>query len=177
MKDLLIRLGKVSYPTIDHFIAEARAKGVCERISSVPSFLNSESKCYLLHRNNRERVRCFGWFTIGQIAVCIDEAKLPSLQTICGTKLAFCPRSDFPAGERECGEMVPGGIYMVSKSVFDIAKRTAKETDICDDLHTFDKPYPYLQPTFPHFRGYRYIDGEEFLASLKFPRWCKTKPL
>ena len=170
-KDLLMWVGEKYYPRIQDFIEEADLKGVCKRIGTVPALTPGVSRCFLLHRDGAVKPRCFGWFIIADIMAMITGAAVTPLLEKYGNKVKYASRSHFPHGERGCGEMAPGGLYIVSGKVFNSAKSLCRGLNPFSDLHTFPYPYPKLAANFSHFRGYRYIDGDAFMEDMLSRKW------
>ena len=170
-KDLLMWVGEKYYPRIQDFIEEADLKGVCKRIGTVPDITRGVSLCFLLHRDGAVKPRCFGWFIIADIMAMITGAAVTPLLEKYGNKIKYASREQFPQGERGCGEMVPGGLYIVSPDVFKIAQGMADGVNVFVELNLFSYPYPKLAADFSHFRGYRYIDGDAFMKDMLSRKW------
>ena len=170
-KDLLMWVGEKYYPRIRDFIVEADVKGVCKRIGTVPDITPGKSRCFLLHRDGAVKPRCFGWFVISEITVLVSPELINELLDKYGGKAKLHPRSDFPQGLRGCGEMVPGGLYIVSPDVFNIVLVATDGVSVFGNLNLFPYPYPKLAANFSHFRGYRYIDGDEFMNDMLAKKW------
>lgn len=114
-----------------------------------------------------KRPKCFGYFRISKVTILVDIFTINEVLDKTNGKATLCMRDEFPPGDRKCGEMVVGGVYLVSDSVFEAARKNAKGTDLYGDLNVFDKPYPMLASNFSHFRGYRYINGDQFIENMK----------
>ena len=170
-KDLLMWVGEKYYPRIQDFILEADVKGVCKRIGTVPDITPGVSRCFLLHRNGAVKPRCFGWFVIADRVVMITGSDVKALLKKYGNKIKYASREQFPQGERGGGEMVPGGLYIVSPDVFKIAQGIADDAIISGKLNLFSYPYPKLAANFSHFRGYRYIEGDDFMKDMLSRKW------
>ena len=170
-KDLLMWVGEKYYPRIQDFIEEADLKGVCKRIGTVPALTPGVSRCFLLHRDGAIKPRCFGWFVIADRVVMITGSDVKAILEKYGNKIKYASREQFPQGERGCGEMVPGGLYMVSSDVFKIAAGIAGGISVLGELNLFSYPYPKLAANFSHFRGYRYIDGDAFMKDMLSRKW------
>lgn len=177
VRDLLMWVGAKYYPRIVDFVEEAREKGVCKRVPNVPNITPGESRCYLLHRDGGRRPRCFGYFVIDDVTVLITPETRTALCEKYGLIGGMRERWDFPSGERGCGEMKVGGCYVVSKSVFEEAKKEAKGASVYGDLVLHEYPFPKLPVEYPNFRGVSYIEREAFEAGLtwyqkkKWERW------
>ena len=168
-KDLMMWVGEKYYPTIEKFIAEARSKGVCKRIGTIPNVVKGKSRCFLLHRNGTKTPRCFGYFNIWNLCCMVTGADLQKLLKKYGASVNYVPRSHFPEGERGCGEMKSGGLYMVSQDVFDDIKRETSGFTIEGGLVVFKQPYPHMSRWLRNFRGYQYIDGDALIET--FQQW------
>ena len=169
-KDILMWVGRCYYPTPWDFIKEALEKGITKRVPNVPDIKRGVSRCYLLHQCGGKRPRCFGYFVISDVAVlCIPEV-IASLKAQYGNQITTAPRSAFPAGERVCGEMVMGGYYLCSPNVWEKAKLGRAAVIHSPDIIILPEPWPMLSAGYPHFRGYSYIDGEDWLKTLCWPK-------
>jgi len=174
-RDIMMFVGEKYYPTAKSFIDEAWQKGVCKRVPNVPGITPGKSRCFLLHRDGGKRPRVIGYFVIEDVAVMISGANLSELIQKYGSSVRYCDRAQFPAGERGCGEMKPGGCYIVSADLWEAAKGVAEENIIGGGLTVFRCPWPKLPANFPHFRGYRYIEGDSFIENLKWPQATRKR--
>lgn len=166
-KDIMMWVGEKYYPTIEKFITEAREKSVCKRIGTVPDIIAGQSRCFLLHWNGTKTPRCFGYFHIWSVCCIITGADVVKLIEKYGNKIRYASRSDFPAGERGCGEMQAGGLYAVSQDVFDEGMRNASDFTLEGGLVVFKQPYPKMSRHLVNFRGYQYIDGDALLETFR----------
>ena len=173
VKDLMMWVGEKYYPTIDEFITEARVKGVSKRIGTVPNSVSDKSRCFLLHRDGTQTPRCFGYFHIYAVTCMITGADLQELLKKYSGSVRYTLRSQFPAGERDCGEMQPGGLYMVSEDVFDKVKCNASEFTLESGLVVFKQPYPHMSRCLKNFRGYQYVDGDALIET--FQEWYRKQ--
>jgi len=170
-KDLMMWVGEKYYPTIEKFIAEARSKGVCKRIGTIPNVVKGKSRCFLLHRNGTKTPRCFGYFNIWNLCCMVTGADLQKLLKKYGASVNYVPRSHFPEGERGCGEMVSGGLYLITKDVLCFTLRNTTDIVVDDGLVVLKQPYPKMSRHLVNFRGYQYIDGDALLET--FQQWYR----
>lgn len=170
VRDILMWVGAKYYPHIVDFVEEAQLKGVCKRVPAVPDITPGESRCYLLHRDGGRRPRCFGYFVINEVAVLVTPETSAALAEKYGLTRGMKERSDFPEGPRGCGEMVTGGCYIVSVSVWKATNAYFAELPIYNDLVLHSYPFPKLPVQYPNFRGISYIEREAFLGGLT---WLK----
>lgn len=166
-KDLMMWVGEHYYPTIEKFIAEARVKGVCKRVPTVPDIVQGKSRCFLLHRGGTKTPRCFGYFHIWSVCCMVTGAVLGELVVRYGAGIGYVPRSHFPSGERGCGEMQAGGLYALSQDVFNEALKMGENFTLEGGLVVFKQPYPHMSRALVNFRGYQYIDGDALLETFR----------
>ena len=166
VRDLLMWVGAKYYPHIVDFVKEARLKGVCKRVPGIPDIVPGVSRCYLLHRDGGRRPRCFGYFTISDVAVLVTPETRAALYEKYSLTGGMKERSDFPKGPRGCGEMVVGGCYIVSSAVFEEAKKGIQGYTVYGDMVLHPYPFPKLPVDYPNFRGISYIEREAFLGGL-----------
>lgn len=166
VRDLLMWVGAKYYPHIVDFVEEARRKGVCKRVPALPDITPGESRCYLLHRDGGRRPRCLGYFTISDVAVLVTPETVCDLQDKYTCGALYKERSDFPEGERGCGEMKVGGCYIVSEAVWKATNAYFSELPRYNDLILHSFPFPKLPAEYPNFRGISYIEREAFLNGL-----------
>jgi len=171
-RDLLMWVGAKYYPHIVDFVEETRVMGVCKRVPVVPDIEPGVSRCYLLHRDGGRRPRCFGYFTISNVAVLVPHLDYDPIFQKYGYGVKYATREDFPEGPRGCGEMKVGGCYIVSDDVFSRAEQGETGILFGKSLKLFSYPFPKLPAEYPNFRGVSYIEREAFLGGLT---WYKEK--
>jgi hypothetical protein len=170
VRDLLMWVGEKYYPHIVDFVEEARTKGVCKRVPAPPDITTGESRCYLLHRDGGRRPRCFGYFTISDVAVLVPHLDYDPIFQKYGYGVKYATRGDFYDCERGCGEMKVGGVYIISKFATKVSEPDSFGTYEKRDLVLHAFPFPKLPVEYPNFRGYSYIERDVFLGGLTWPK-------
>ena len=171
-QDIMMWVGEKHYPRIKDFVDEADVKGVCKRIGTVPDIEPGVSRCFLLHRDGGVQPRCFGWFVIEAICCMVTGAVIHELTEKYGPEVLYAGRTKFPEGERGCGEMRAGGLYIVSDKAWKGSIQDAKEYELHGGLNLFPYPFPKLWKGYSNFRGYSYIDGDQFMADMLAKAGC-----
>ena len=183
LKDILMWVGYQGYPTIESFVQEAKAMGVCKRIGKIPGdivlgetrvLLAHDEGCFSFddadHKVNDAVI--FGYFYIDRIeAVARREDQLdPDLLSRC----VLVPyETIIDESERGCGYRVDGGLYLRSAILsHEMVGGILKETSglgVYGDLIVLDEPIDYnkeINVRGDRFRSILRIDGDAILKSV-----------
>lgn len=152
--DILMWVGSQHYPTIDHFVAEAREHGVSKRVGKLPrDLVPGKSRIFLAHDEGQigEAV-IFGYATITDLEVLIQRVHGSSERE--DVKVVTAEMLEDEA-ERGCGfREVPGAMYVAAYG--------------SNPLKVFKEPISYnatIETSAKRFRSYKRVDGDKLLAS------------
>jgi hypothetical protein len=167
--DILIWVGKSYYKAKEDFIREASMIGVMRRVPKVPNVEVGKSRCFLIYEAEKGKPEIFGYFTIGSIGYVVNRGEsVPEELEKRGVKPINIYSDPLP--RRGCGQIIVGGIYVLSEEDFEKCRDLADSSNLSGNLTILDPPIPWWGQ---HFRGFRYIDGEALLQDAK----VKHKPV
>lgn len=131
--DLVMWIGTKYYPTINSFVRESRALGVCKRLPQlIRSIEPKRTRVFLVHDEGiKGEGTIFGYFIVKRVEIVVSA--LENLEEIPENtyehveKGLIVPVECIDEPIRKCGWRAPGGVYIVSETNIERLRRIAEK--------------------------------------------------
>lgn len=162
MRDIAIWVGR-SFYTREAFLNEASQLGAMRRVPRIPDVEVGKSRCFLIHEEEKGKPEVFAYFTIKSIGYVVKKGvNVPEELEKRGVK-PISVNSGATLPIRGCGQIVIGAIYVLSEEDFEKVKDLADSSNLSGSIMVLKPPVPWRGN---HFRGFKYIDGDELLRGV-----------